>query len=252
MRWSRILALGVLALLIGGWLVLQVPLLHAARGWAWGIFQTGLAQWLDIGLLTVPNSVADQLARLQSENVRLRMELKDYKRLRAQLGLRSFDDFTAIPAYVLAMSLDPFHSRLVIGRGTRAGVTLGAPVVVNGSTLVGFISALHEETAILQLLYHPATSLPAEVDNAAGSRGLLQGKAFTALLLSSVPRDKALRVGDTVVTVHRRPDVPGGLLIGRVSEVTDEPHEPFLQARVEALFDPDALYAVAVLVPKLP
>lgn len=250
MRLVRLATLGVFAALLGGLLVLQVPLLHTVRGWTWTVWQESLGRVLNIGPLAVPNNVAEQLATLQAENVRLRSELGDYYRVREQLGTKTFEDFSALPAHVLAQSLDSFHARVVINRGALNGVTLGAPAVISGSALIGFITELHETTAVLQLVFHPATSLPAEVVTETGSsRGLLQGKAFTSLLLTSVPRDRPLALGQQVVTVYHHGIVPGGLLVGKIAAVTNEPHEPFQLARVEAHFDPDELYAVAVLEP---
>ncbi|MBI4022288.1 MAG: rod shape-determining protein MreC [Candidatus Andersenbacteria bacterium] len=250
MRMARLATIGVLAALLGGLLVLQVPLLHGVRGWAWMVWEGSLGTIFNIGPLTIPNNVAEQLATLQAENIRLRWELGDYHRVREQLGTKVWADFSAIPAHVLAQSLDAFHARVVINRGARDGVPLGAPAVIHGSALVGFVTELHEFTAVLQLIFHPATSIPAEVVTETGSsRGLLQGKAFTSLQLSNVPGDSPLAQDQEVVTVDQQSAVPGGLLIGKIASVTNEPHEPWQQARVEAHFDPDALYAVAVLVP---
>lgn len=250
MRWGQNVALGALALLVGALLVLQIPVLHAWRGWTWQVWGESVGRFFNIGPWQVPNNVAEQLATLQAENARLRAELIDYRRLREQLGTASFAGFTALPTHVIAQSLDAFHARVVINRGARDGLVLGAPAVIRGSQLVGFVAELHESTAVLQLLFHPATSLPAEVLAEQGSgRGLLQGKAYTSLFLSSVPRDQRLSAGQEVVTVYQEPLVPHGLLIGKVTTVTNEPHEPFQQAQVETLFDPDELWAVAILVP---
>lgn len=252
MRWGRYAALGALALLVGALLVLQVPVLHGLRGWTWQVWGESVGRFFNVGPLRVPNNVAEQLATLQAENARLRAEVHDYRRLREQLGTASFAGFTALPAHVIAQSLDAWHARVVINRGVRDGMALGAPAVIRSSQLVGFVTELHESTAVLQLLYHPSTSLPAEVLSETGSsRGLLQGKAYTSLVMLSVPRDRTLAAGQEVVTVYQHPLVPPGLLIGKIGAVTNEPHEPFQQAYVEALFDPDELWAVAILLPAL-
>ena len=108
-----------------------------------------------------------------------------------------------------------------------------------------------ERTAVLRLLFHPATSLPAEVLNdEIPSKGLLSGKTFTALEFTDVPRDTPLVAGQDVITASQPGILPPGLLIGQVMTVKDEAHEPFQQARVEAAFDPDRLYAVSLLIPR--
>lgn len=252
MRWGRYFAYGLLALLVGGLLILQIPLLQEVRGWAWQAWGETIGRFFDVGPWRVPNNVAEQLATLQAENVRLRAELHDYSRLREQVGAASFAHFTAIPAKVMAASLDAWHARVVINRGARQGLVLGAPAVIRSSQLIGLVTELHDTTAVLQLLFHPATNLPAEVLSEGGSsRGLLQGKAYTSLVLSSVPRDRPLSPGQDVVTTSQEPLVPQGLLVGKITAVENEPHEPYQRATVEAPWDPDDLWAVAVLVPRL-
>jgi len=244
--WYALGSLGALLLALG---LLQTPLLGTLRGQTWLVWTQSVGGWFKVGSLTVSDSVTDQLARLQAENVRLRAEVIDLGRLREQLGSPAFAGYRSVKAEVAARPLDPFHARFILSRGARDGIVLGAPVVIASSTLVGFVSELHEGTAVLQLLFHPSTSLPAEVLlEDTSSKGLLRGKSFTAVQLTNVPRDIPLRVGQDVVATNQQGIMPPGLLIGQIATVNDEPHEPFQQARVRVPYDSDQLYAVAVLV----
>jgi cell shape-determining protein MreC len=245
-------ALSLLAVIILVLLALQTPLLSPVRGRAWSITVAAIGRWFAVGPLTVPNNVDEQLARLVAENVRLRAEVADLHRLRELLGAPAYDGFSVVPAEVAAQSIDPWQVSFVINRGARHGVVLGAPAVVAGSTLVGFITELHDDTAILQLLFHPATSLPVEV-SAGGNlhRGLLRGRAYTAVEVINIPRDVHLAQEQEVVSVSHEGRVPGGLLVGRIAQFEDEAHEPFQQARLSLPYDAGRLYAVALLVPRL-
>jgi rod shape-determining protein MreC len=244
-------ALALLALIVLAALLLQTPLLSSARRYAWDLWVRSIGGWFRIGPLTVPENVADHVARLTAENARLKAEVVDLGRLREQLGAPSYDGFAAIPAEVMPQPLDPFQTRLVINRGAKGGIMIGAPAVVAGSTLVGFITELGEYTATLQLLSHPATNFPAELlADDATSRGLVRGKAFTTIELASVPRDIPLSVGQTVVSASQPGRVPAGLLIGQITSFEDELHEPFQQARIAVPYDPERLFAVSVLIPR--
>ena len=228
--------------------VLQTPLFRLARDRAWLAWTATVGTWFRIGPLTVSNNVAEQLQKLRAQNIRLQAENMDYRRLRQQLGWRAFDDYRAVIADVAARPIDTFHSQFIVNRGVRDGIILGAPVVINESVLVGFIVQLHEATAVLQLLNHPNTSLPAEVVGSEDTaRGLVKGVSFTDVELVTVPRDVVLRNGQNVVSLVQD-IVPGGLLIGTIHEVQDEETEPYQRARITVPYDADRLYAVAILV----
>ncbi|MEX2054762.1 MAG: rod shape-determining protein MreC, partial [Candidatus Andersenbacteria bacterium] len=143
--------------------------------------------------------------------------------------------------------IDTFRNQLTINRGSRHGVTPGAPVVIHSSTLIGFITDLYEETSIDQLLIHPATSLAAEIANETAPRGLLVGRHYTSLAITTVPQDAKLESGQKVVSSSRE-GLPQGLLIGTIGAVKRQENEAYQEAAVMLPYDPDSLRAVTILV----
>lgn len=242
-------ALGLLAAVTALGLFAQTPLAHSVRGYAWWGFTATLGRWLKIGPLTVPHNVSEQLGELTAENARLRAENADYVRLREQLGAPALAGFRGIAAEVAARPIDTFRTHYVINRGAAEGVILDAPAVIRGSVLIGFVTELHEHTAVVQLLFHPNTSLPAEVlaGDLAG-RGLARGKTYTGIELTNIPRDVTLEPGQAVVAVQKNEMVPAGLLIGTVQTTEDEVHEPYRRARLSVPYDADRIFAVTILV----
>ncbi len=230
-------------------LLLQAPVFSHLRSRAWDVWVSKVAHLFRIGMLSVPGDVQEQLQTLRAENVRLQAEATDCRQVRQQLGSPAFADFLALPAEVMGRPLDTFHSRLVLSRGTRDGVTIGAPVVVYGSVLVGFITEVNERSAVLQLLVHPDTTLAAEsVDVERSGRGLVQGRSFTAVALTTVPRDIPLREGQAVVSQARAEVMPYGLLIGYVHTIEHQEYEPYQQARLLLPYRLDELKAMTILV----
>lgn len=248
--------LGAFGLIILILLALWTPLLSRVRGWVWGAIVAAAARGFEIGAIEVRPDVMDQLARLQADNVRLTAELARFQRLSAQLGAPQYRDFTALPAVVAARPIDTFRSRYVINRGARDGVSVGAPVVVNGSTLAGFVVELSVETAVFQLILHPATSVAAEVMPREGesntpARGLVVGAHYTAAWLTTVPRDQKIDRGQSVVTIAREQSLPGGLRLGTIGEIRSAESEAYQRATLELPYDVDQLEAVAILLPTL-
>jgi rod shape-determining protein MreC len=230
--------------------LLQAPVFTYFRHQAWDIWVAQVASFFRIGMLSVPSDVQKQLETLRAENVRLAAETADYRHLRQQLGSPAFSDFRAIPAEIVGRPIDTFHAQVILNRGTHDGVTLGAPVIVNGSVLVGFITDLSEQTATVQLLVHPDAILAAEaVDPERPGRGLVQGRFFTAAILKTVPRDISLHERQPVVTQAKAGILPYGLLIGYIQNIILEEHEPYQTARLALPYRLDTLRAVHVLVP---
>lgn len=249
MSMRATLALLFLGLILFVGAALQTPLMRYARAYAWDRV-VGLTAL--VGGLRLHEADQPRLEQLLAENVRLRAEQTDYARLRQQLGAPAFVNFRAIPASVVGRPIDTFRSQLLLSRGTRQGVTVGAPVVVHGSQVVGFVSEVHAESAICQLLLHPATALTAEVlssdKDVPPLQGLVQGKQYTSLLLTTVPRDKTLNIGQQIVTTAKPGLVPYGLAIATIKDVLNPPNEAFQSAVLSLPFDPDELRAVNVLV----
>lgn len=251
-----IFVLGAFGLVMLILLALWTPLLSGVRGWVWGAIVAATARGFEIGAIEVRPDVMDQLARLQADNVRLQAEVARFERLAAQLGTPLYQDFTTLPAVVAARPIDTFRSRYVINRGTRDGVSLDAPVVVNSSTLVGFVVELSAEAAVFQLLLHPETSVAAEVVPREGesnvpARGLVVGAHYTSAWLTTVPRDQKIEGGQSVVTVAREQSLPAGLVLGTIGEIRSEESEAYQRATLELPYDVDQLEAVAVLLPTL-
>jgi len=242
-------ALAGLALLVLAALVLLTPVLRNTREVAWLAWTNTIGGVFRVGPLTVSNNVEQQLARLQSENVRLRAELLDYQRLREQLGTPAFEGFESVATEVAGRPLDAWRSQFMLSKGARDGVVLGAPAVINGSTVVGFVVDLSDHTAVLQLMFHPSLSIAGEAigEDEAG-RGLVQGKSFSSVEINTVPRDVELKSGQAVVTTVQQNLVPEGLLIGSIATINDTPQQPYQTARLNIPYDPDRIYAVSILV----
>jgi len=241
--WIIILAIIAVALL---WL--QTPLMTSIRDFAWSSWVNVIGRVWQIGPLTVPNNVAEQMGILVAENARLKAECQDYQEISRQLGTSTKEGFKTIGARVAARPIDTFHAQLLLNRGVQDGLILGAPVVIQDAVVVGFISQLFEKTAVLQLLTSPHLTFPAEViAMESRSKGLVQGKSYTSIEMISIPRDVELKIGQEVVTAAQEGLVPYGLVVGQISEMKDEQYEPYQRARLEISYDPSDLWAVTIL-----
>ncbi len=249
MLYRNKLALGILTTIIIVLLATQTPLLRAIRGQTWYVWTLTIGRLFNVGPLSVPNNVAEQVAKLTAENIRLNAQIRNLQRLQEQIGMATYADYSRIDAQIIAQPVDTFQTQFIVNKGTRDGLVLGAPAVIFGSTLVGFISDLNETTAILQLLTHPGTSFPGEVITPDGTaRGIVRGKSYTSVEISTLPQDTSISPGQEIVTVSQEGIVPPGLFVGRIEKTQTETHEPYQKARIFTPFDQRDLRAVSFLI----
>lgn len=231
-------------------LFLQTPLMGGLRNLAWGTFTSLVGRVFGVGALNLPDEQQTKIEQLQAENISLRSKLKDYERLKSQLGTPAVSSLRAIPAAVVSRGIDTFQTRYVLSRGIRDGVALGAPVILSGTTLIGYIVDVTEATSTVELILAPSTNLTAEIvpddPDVPLVKGLLTGIHYTSLLLSTIPRDIKLKSGQAVVTASTE-TTPAGLTIGTLGEITSKENEPYQTAVVLTSWDPHEISAVQVL-----
>ncbi len=245
-RRSQIL-LGLLGIIIIVLLVMMTPLVQTARSAAWSSLIRILASLAKIGPLQIENDVASQMQNLLTENIRLRAEVSDYADLRQQLGSTSFEQLRSIPALIIARPTDTFRTELVLNKGIQNGVTLDSPVVTGGSILIGHITKVFEQSSVLQLLLNPTSNITAEVLEQDNTQGLLRGRAYTSVFLTTIPRD-ALLLPNMAVVTRASEKIPAGLQIGTIQSVRHEQNEAYQEALVALPYDPDDLKAAVILV----
>ncbi len=215
----------------------------------------------------------DGLTSAKSENARLK---KQNQQLRSQILLNAAkaqqydalakldhyergptfpNDYRAVNARVITFQTGPFSHTIAIDAGSSSGLRVNTPVV-SGDGLVGRVSNVFHDTAIVTLLTDQDSFVAAR-DLHTGVRGGIQpspGGGGT-LVLDEVLKQKVVKEGDEIVTdgTHnaRYPDIyPYGIPIGRVSAppgVTDT--ATFLQVQVQPFANLSSLDAVAALVP---
>jgi rod shape-determining protein MreC len=164
-------------------------------------------------------------------------------------------DFRPINAAVISPSGGPFAHTLAIEAGSSSGVRLDSPVV-SGDGLVGIVSNVFPDTAVVTLLADPDTFVPAR-DLDTQVRGVMHTGPGGTLILDQVQKQLKVKNGDELVTAGTRnaryPDLyPYGIPIGRVSSVSATDTATFLQVQVQPFANLGSLEAVAVLVPKKP
>jgi rod shape-determining protein MreC len=191
-----------------------------------------------------------QLRAVAIANAALAQEAKHLQSLlHFEQGQTFPDGYRPINAAVISFPGGPMAHTLVVRAGSSSGVHKNSPVV-SGDGLVGIVSNVFPDSAIVTLLTDPNNFVAAR-DLRNGVRGGIKWGPGGTLALSQVPKQFAVKEGDEIVTDGTRngryPDLyPYGIPIGQVSSVGVTDTE---QVQVQPFADLGALDAVAVLVP---
>ncbi len=189
---------------------------------------TGTARWI-----TNSRRLARENVRLQRQVASLTAQVQDLqeqantgRRLQQELGLLSSPNRQTHPASVLAVMPSPHIATLLIAAGKRHGVR-NASVVVGPDGVVGHVIDAGPTTSVVLIASDPRCALGAMVQREASRAiGVCRGIGQGMLRVGYLERDADVRVGDVMITSGlggAGSVYPKGLVIGRVTKVTDDP-----------------------------
>jgi rod shape-determining protein MreC len=213
--------------------------------------------------ITQAISFVSEVRSLGAENARLRRELEELKdrenvtreiwnenvRLRQLVGLPSaYPEYELMGARVVARDPGNWYKTIVIDRGSQSGVQENAVVLAAGG-VAGRVVQVSAHTAEVLLISDQRSAVGA-MGQLSRDMGVLQGGdgGGGQARLVYLPRTATIRPGEAVVTSGMGGVFPKGLLLGRVTEVTDEDYGLAKHAIVEPLVDLDHVEEVLVIV----
>lgn len=234
------------------------PLSIAAAPFEYGTSRIAIAGRTGLDMVDQVLSNWKELDELRRENGALRAEQTAYSeilaenvRLRSLAGFRQgYIQYTLLGATVIAREYGAWTHTAIIDRGSDSGLTKYMPVIVPEG-LVGFVSEVYSNSARVQLITDPRTSVGAIVQRPSSRVvSIVQGDGNQPGTMSFVnlSREADILKDDTLVTSGYGGVYPRGLLIGHVSEVTDDPSTPVREARVVPAADFSRLEEVFVIV----
>ena len=234
---------------VGVMSVLQAPLQKIFLPGQLALYKTKkditgfLSTFTEIGSLhKKENELLAENALLIAENARLRKLEGENKILREQLGAKQ-ENRELIVAQ--AIGQDPLFSgsKLLVNKGKTGGVAVGAIVVLK-NILIGQVVSVGASSASVRLLSDPETKIPAVTQS--GVKGILQGEFGSRVVLAKVAQGEKLALGEIVYTLGEA-DFPKGLIIGKITQVKNDPAALFQKAMVEPLLPTDSLETIFIV-----
>jgi rod shape-determining protein MreC len=203
------------------------------------------------------DQLKDQRDSLLQQVAGYKVALQENAELRRTLQLddNSLRDYDKRTARVIGRPANNLLlDRLQVDVGSSAGVRVGDPVVADGG-LVGHVSFVAPDSALITLITDPSSSVSVTVLNAAGDTGLLKPAVGDPLdlLVQLLPRHARIAVDDVVVSGGFRTSrleslYPPNVPIGRVTKADPEELANDQQVHVAPIADLRHLDFVQILI----
>ena len=191
-----------------------------------------------------------RLQRNESSFARLNALEKENEELKRSIAWRDIQGQNHQIAKIIGKPFNLPNTFVIINRGTRDGVHIGQPAIINEDILIGKVVAAEEETATVRLLTDNKSVFSVRLSDGAEPIGRVNGQHGLSLVLDTVPATEELSQGDIIVTASSDIDlqVPDGLVIGTIEEVAKDPGEFFQSAAVSVSYDSRELSIVSIII----
>jgi rod shape-determining protein MreC len=164
-------------------------------------------------------ALRQEVSQLQKEIGRYREALIANARFKRLLGMKEEVGTTVVTANVVAVDMAPWLATITVDQGRKDGIKPGM-VVMSGAGVVGqtMESSLHFSKVLLLSDYNSAVAALIQRNRA---RGIIKGAGEGRCYLAYVEKVVDVEVGDRIITSGTDRIFPKGLLIGKVSSVTE-------------------------------
>lgn len=168
-----------------------------------------------------------QSEKLKADLDLLRKKMYDYaevyqenKRLEDLLSLKNSLGYKVIAAKVIGRDPSNWSSSIILNKGFNSGIRRGF-VCVNFLGLAGRVVEVDYNYCKVMLLNDSSSSVSA-IDQRSRQEGLVCGSLGGSLLMKYLPKDCDVKAGDPVLTSGLTDVYPKGILIGTVTDISQE------------------------------
>ena len=222
-------------------------------------FNRGVKDFVDFFLNF--SDVRDENKELKKENDKLKAEIDEYSKLkeeneRLQKVLNFKDEknnYDYIGTNIIGISGDSILNGYIVDRGKDDGIEKGM-VVISADGLVGQVSSVGKNWAIVQCIVNENVKVAVMVDSTRENTGILQGyKDYFNNNLAKVlnlPIDSEVKEGDVIVTSGLGGYYPKEIKIGEVVSVEEDRGRVMKSAIVKPYVDFNKIEELFIVAPK--
>jgi len=242
---------GALLLLLIIWLIFSklIPVVtRAVAGWQTSFFQAGSRVFKGNSLAQENDKLRENLAKTIVDYTKLDSLITENEYLKRELNFLKGSGYNYQTAEVI--SKFPLNQQqIIISAGLSSGLKEGLAVTFNQGIIIGKITKVEENSAVVSLLTENNSQLAVTTSTLSGTSGLLKSRAGLSVFMELIPQDKTINENEIVITSGLEIDIPRGLVIGKISQVESNVGQIFKSAKVDLPFDYDSILWVTVIKP---
>lgn len=164
-------------------------------------------------------SLKQQLAAIEDDARSADAIARENQRLRALLDLQASDEqYAFVDGYIIAWSSNDWSNTVTINRGSSAGIEKDMCAVTANGELVGLVSQVGTNYAVIKTVLDSSIEISATVSGA-GYNGMVKGGYSTEspdkLRMNYLPSSATIHINDQVVTTGST-FYPRNLILGYV------------------------------------
>ena len=206
----------------------------------------------DYGDLIVENKkLTEQIRNYLIENEKLKNIISEEKIIKEQLDFLMSMKLNYILAGVIGRDYLAGQNVLIINKGEKDGIIIGAPVVVDQGVLIGKIIKVEDNFSHFLLITDPSSQTAGNIETVnspGGIKGIIIGEHGLSMRMELIPQEEKIIEGDLVVTSSIEEGLPSGLIIGPVTRVQAIPNSFFQIVYLRSLSELTNLHIVSVLI----
>lgn len=222
------------------------PVLRTARAFSQGF--GGFFDFLgSIGKLKEDNeNLIKENLNYEAEIARLSDVGKENEELRKEIGLLPKEKFSLEAATITAEDSLGSSGTIIIDEGRNRGVAEGMPVIIENGILVGKVSQVYADSAMVVLITGRDSAVNGEVLES-GAKGIVKGTYGLGITMDMISQTEVIKEGDTVITSGLGGGMPRGLFIGKIGQASQSKDKLFQEASIISPIDFSSLRVAFVI-----
>jgi rod shape-determining protein MreC len=210
-------------------------------------FSNGWHNYADLrGVRKQNRELQDEVARLQMEQVRLRQDADQARRLQALLDFKEKFISTTVAAQVIGTSGTEQSRLITIDKGSNDHIKVDMPVITPDG-IVGKVKEVFRLSSQV-LLINDHDSGAGVILESTRLQGIIKGTPLGELQVTGIMSDEKVEPGEHVITSGGDRIYPKGYAVGTViSSTPDRDNDPFLAIKIKPAADLNRLEEVLVI-----
>lgn len=191
---------------------------------------------------------------LQAKALEYTASIKENERLRKMYKFSTANgQYNYVGADINGLSGNSFSDGFIINKGENKGIKKGM-VAITGDGLVGQVTSVGNNWAIVQCLSNENIAVAGLVDSTRDNNGIVKGytdaKNKSLAQIQRLSLDSKIKKGDVIMTSGLGRIYPAGIRIGSVLRVHEDKGEVMKSAIIKPYVDFSKIEEVFIVVPK--